>query len=157
MGLGVVIPQPQHGERQPLGSKPPSFHAASAGVKSQSRTNHDVRKNPFLSNKEKALPTIRIQHDIHQSHMPPQIHIQPSSIASQNGQPGHPSIVDVNESHRKLLPQIVPPRGEKELLAMEEELDNLEQEREKLEKVRGRGWRDTFGTQVEGEGRGRGV
>lgn len=58
--------------------------------------------------------------------------------------------MDINESHQKPLPHPLTPRGDKQLLAMEEELDKLEQERETLESTKGGGWRYTFGKQVEG-------
>jgi hypothetical protein len=131
-------------EEQPSGSNPPSFHA----------TVPNVVENPFLDPNEKVL---NVEHDTHQGNAAPETHIQPSSIASQEQSDGtreRPRNVDVNGNHHKLptgteeVPSLR--RAERERLRMQKELEDVEHEREALERTRGAAstWRSSFGSQA---------
>jgi hypothetical protein len=139
MGPGVVVPQPaptemhyiQSGQGHALSSNPPSFHTAAPRA--------GETANPFLSKEEKALPEIRVQAG---EYLPPQIHIQPPSVASQELPGLTVAVLASGRNHSNSANSEGEPRGEKELLEMERELDGL------AEKGREGRWRSSFGSQA---------
>jgi len=103
----------QLGNKQPLGSNPPGFGAAS----------HDV-ENPFFAPNEKALPKIQ-DHEVREQmrHGVPEIHVQ----ASPSLTPHEAGRLRMNNMSEKT--EGIGSRGEKELLEMGRELEDLERER----------------------------